>query len=520
MRNIIFNIRTLTIGIIACGTMTACTKDFLDRNPPDSVSTEIFWASEADTRSALAGVYTRLQQNFLGYERIYLDGLSDNAWLWDNTNQAQMANMTTGSLSATTGGALNNMYSSPFRAIASCNYFLDNVDKAPVSDALKTSYKAQVRFIRALSYFDLVQGWGGVPIYDKFPATLTEANIPKSTKEQVYTFINTDLDFAIANLPDEKYNGYAVRGSAQGLKARVLITQQNWPEATTLCQQIMTGAAGKFALSNNYAALFTTAGQNNTAVNTEIMFSTQYLGPSIPQRTSPGAGGMDIELGWFSLMQPYQDLVNAYEMRDGKSITESPLYNPATPYANRDPRMDISIKIPGETWVNPTNNTPWTGSYTSFTGFLVQKYVDLSRAPFTNATATQTDQNYIHLRYADILLMFAEAKNEVSGPDESVYNAIDAVRGRTGIAMPPTDRVKYNTRESLRDYIRHERRVEFAFEGQRYNDLKRWNIAHIKLPTLTTPANIPLRFATFNYLLPFQQSELDNNPQLVQNDGY
>ncbi|MCG2615304.1 RagB/SusD family nutrient uptake outer membrane protein [Terrimonas sp. NA20] len=520
MRNIVYNIRTVTIGIMVCGTMTACTKGFLDRNPPDAVSTEIFWASEADTRSALAGVYTRLQQNFLGYERVYLDGLSDNAWLWDNTNQAQMANMTTGSISATTGGALNNLYSSPFRAIASCNYFLDNIDKAPVTDALKNSYRAQVRFIRALCYFDLVQGWGGVPIYDRFPATLTEANIAKSTKEQVYTFINADLDFAIANLPDEKYNGYAVRGSAQGLKARVLVTMQSWPEAAALCQQIMTGAAGKFALSTNYAALFTTAGQNNAAVNTEIMFSTQYLGPSIPQRTSPGAGGMDIELGWFSLMQPYQDLVNAYEMTDGKSITESPLYNPAQPYANRDPRMDISIKVPGETWVNPSTSVAWTGSYSSFTGFLVQKYVDLSRAPFTNATATLTDQDYIHIRYADILLMFAEAKNEVSGPDESVYNAIDAVRGRTGIAMPATDRVKYNTKELLRDYIRHERRVEFAFEGQRYNDLKRWNIAHIKLPTLVTPANIPLKFSTTNYLLPFQQSELDNNPQLRQNDGY
>jgi hypothetical protein len=500
--------------------MTACTKNFLDRNPPDAVSTDIFWASESDTRSALAGVYTRLQQNFLGYERVYLDGLSDNAWLWDNTNQAQMANMTTGSISATTGGALNNLYSSPFRAIASCNYFLDNIGKAPVSDALKNSYRAQVRFIRALCYFDLVQGWGGVPIYDRFPATLTEANIAKSTKEQVYSFINADLDFAITNLPDEKYNGYAVKGSAQGLKARVLVTTQSWPEAATLCQQIMTGATGKFALSNNYASLFTTAGQNNAAVNAEIMFSTQYLGPSIPQRTSPGAGGMDIELGWFSLMQPYLDLVNAYEMRDGKPITESPLYNPALPYANRDPRMDISIKVPGETWVNPSTSVAWTGSYASFTGFLVQKYVDLSRAPFTNATATLTDQDYIHLRYADILLMFAEAKNEVSGPDESVYNAIDAVRGRTGIAMPPTDRVKYNTKELLRDYIRHERRVEFAFEGQRYNDLKRWNIAHIKLPTLVTPANIPLKFATINYLLPFQQSELDNNPQLAQNDGY
>ena len=496
----------------------SCSKNNLDKTPPDSVSTDVFWSTEAEVNSAVAGVYTRLQQNFLGYERVYLDGLSDNAFLWDNTNQPNFVLMTTGSLSASLSGALGNIYSSPYRAIASCNYFLDNVDKAPMTEAKKNVAKAEVRFIRALCYFDLVQGYGGVVVYRKFPSTLQDANIAKSSKEQVYAFIEEDLDFAIANLPDDKYNGHAVKGSAQGLKARVLVTQQKWPEAVALTQQIMTG--GKFGLSNNFAALFRTAGQTQAAVNTEIMFSTQYLATTNPQRTSPGAAGMDIELGWYSLMQPYQNLIDAYEMTDGLPITESPLYNPAMPYANRDPRLDLTVKLPNETWRNPNTNVIWNGSYTSFTGYLVEKYVDLTKAPFTTATAPATDQDFIHLRYADILLMFAEAKNEVSGPDASVYAAINLVRGRTGINMPPVDQAKYNTKEKLRDYIRHERRVEFAFEGQRYNDLKRWNIAHIELPKLSTPAGKPLVFTTNNYLLPFLQSELDNNPNLVQNPGY
>jgi starch-binding outer membrane protein, SusD/RagB family len=428
-----------------------------------------------------------------------------------------MTNMTTGSISAGLGGALPNMYSTPYRAIASCNYFLDNIDKAPLTDAKKNGYKAEVRFIRALSYFDLVQSFGGVVIYKNFPEKLEDAKIAKSTKEQVYAFIEEDLDFAIANLPDEKYNGHAVKGSAQGIKARVLITEQKWADAVTILQQIMT--ANKFSLSNNYAALFRTAGQTTAAVNTEIMFSTQYLAPTNPQRISPGAAGMDIELGWWSLMQPYQDLANEYEMTDGKMITESPLYNPATPYVNRDPRMDLTLRLPGEVWKNAAG-TPWTQSYATNTGFLMEKYVDLSRAPFTAATATQTDQDYIHLRYADVLLMYAEAKNEVSGPDATVYAAINQVRARSGINMPPVDQAKYDTKDKLREYIRHERRVEFALEGQRYNDLKRWNIAHIKLPTLKTPAGTPLVFLTKNYVLPFPQSELDNNPFLIQNPDY
>jgi len=503
--------------VVLLGVMS-CSKDNLDKTPPDSVSTDIFWASEAEVNSALAGVYTRLQQNFLGYERVYLDGLTDNAFLWDNTNQPNFSLMTTGSLSASLGGAINNIYSSPYRAIASCNYFLDNIDKAPMSEAKKNVAKAEARFIRALCYFDLVQAYGGVVVYRNFPPTLESAKKAKSTSEEVYALIEEDLDFAIANLPDDKYNGHAVKGSALGMKGRVLITEKKWANAVTVLEQVISGK--KFALSNNYTALFRTAGQATAAVNTEIMFSTQYLATTNPQRTSPGAAGMDIELGWYSLMQPYQDMVNDYEMTDGKPITESPLYNSATPYANRDPRLDYSVKLPGEVWKNPNTNVVWGGSYNSFTGFLVEKYVDLTRAPFTTATANQTDQDYIHLRYADILLMYAEAKNEVSGPDASVYDAIDQVRQRPTVNMPKTDQAKYNTKEKLRDYIRHERRVEFAFEGQRYNDLKRWNIAHIKLPTLSTPAGKPLVFTTNNYVLPFSQTELDNNPLLVQNTGY
>jgi hypothetical protein len=308
-----------------------------------------------------------------------------------------------------------------------------------------------------------------------------------------------------------------VRGSAQALKARVLITQEKWAEAVPLLQQIMT--SGKFALSNNYAGLFLRGGQSSAAVNTEIIFSTQYLAPANVQRTSPIGSGMNIEIGWWSLLQPYKDLADEYEMKDGKPASESPLYDPANPYANRDPRLDLSMKLPGEKWMN-TSGVEWTGSYVSATGFLMEKYVDLAQAPFTANTAALTDQDYIHLRYADVLLMYAEAKNEVSGPDATVYSALNLVRGRTGINMPAVDQAKYNTKEKLRDYIRHERRVELALEGQRYFDIKRWMIAHIKLPTMKHPSGAPLVFEMKHYQLPFPQSEIDNNPQLVQNDNY
>ena len=496
----------------------SCEKDFLERNPLDTVSNEIFWQTEEDVEIALAGVYSKLQENFLGYERVYLDGLSDNAFLDPGvSNQANLSDMSTGNISASLGGAIPNMYNTPYEIIVACNYFLENIDKAPVTEELATKYKAEVRFIRALSYFDLVQFFGGVVIYDDFPETLEEIKIPKSTKEEVYNFIEKDLNFAIENLPQEKFNGHAVKGSAQALMGRVLITQEKWEMALEPLNNLIS--SGVFELANDYQGLFLTEGQADPNINKEIIFSTQYLAPNDVHRVDPGAGGLDIELGWFSLMQPYEDLVDAYEMRDGKMPENSDLYDPENPYSNRDPRLDFSVKLPEEEWRNDEGEV-WEGSYEPYTGFLTEKYVDLSRAPFSSSTANLTDQDYIHLRYADVLLMYAEAKNEVSGPDESIFDALDEIRAREGVDMPPVNRAQFQDQETLRDYIRRERRVEMALEGQRYNDLKRWNIAHIKLPTLENPQGRPLVFEEHHYLLPFTTSELDNNPELEQNPGY
>ena len=509
------NIIALALTILA----SSCQKSLLDKDPLDSTSAATYWRNESDVQGGLTGVYSRLKANFLGYERIYLDGLSDNAFLYDNTNQANFSGLTTGSITPMTGGALNNMYNSPYALVAQCNFFLDNVGRAPLTDAQLNPYRAEARFLRALAYFDLVQTFGGVVVYTTAPKTLESSRIAKSSEAQVYEVIINDLDFAIANLPDTRYSGKAVKGSAQGLKARVLLTQEKFAEAAALCKEIIDG--GKFGLSNNYASLFKTSGQVNASVNTEIMFATQYLAVTSPQRTSPGAAGMDIELGWWSLLQPYQDLANAYECTDGKPITTSPLYNAATPYNNRDPRMDMTLKLPTETWRNPVTNVPWTAFQTpSFTGYLMEKYVDLSRAPFTVATAVNTDQDYIHLRFADILLMYAEAVNEATGPSAAAYDALDRVRARATVNMPAVDRAAYNSKETLRNFIRNERRVELALEGQRFNDLKRWKIAHIKLPTLKTPNGTSLIFNMNNYKYPFAQRERENNPLLEQNDGY
>jgi hypothetical protein len=126
----------------------------------------------------------------------------------------------------------------------------------------------------------------------------------------------------------------------------------------------------------------------------------------------------------------------------------------------------------------------------------------------------------VHLRYADVLLMYAEAQNEAGGPDASVYDALDQVRARADVNMPPVDRGKYNSQALLREYIRNERRVELACEGHRYFDLKRWRIAEEKLDGFEVPGGGTMVFRPENYLLPFPQKETDRNTELKQNDGY
>jgi hypothetical protein len=495
----------------------SCNEDILDKNPLDSLSSQDFWTSKADVETALAGVYSRLQSSFLGYERIYYDGLSDDAWADPtNVNQSNIANMTTGGISPALTGAISNMYNAPYVAIASCNFFLDNVNKAPLTEAELDVYKAEVRFIRALCYFDLVRLFGDVIIYRNYFKTLDDAKVAKSAKADVYAFIEEDLNFAISKLPDTKYTAHAVKGSAQGLLGRVLLTQKKWDVAATMLKQVMDG--GNFQLSDNYRELFTPAGQAKANVNREIIFSTRYLAPNNVHRLSPSFAGMNIEFGWWLMLQPYKDLADAYQMTDGLAPGVSPL--DPTGYANRDPRLDLTMRLPGEVWQTPTG-TPWNDvTYVNPTGFRIEKYVDLSKIPFTNNTANSTDQDMIHLRYADILLMYAEAKNEDTGPDASVYDAINQVRARQGINMPAVDQGVYDTKEELRDFIRNERRVELALEGHRYFDIKRWEIAHIKLPTMKNAVGTQMVFEMRNYYLPFRQSELDNNTKLRQTDDY
>jgi starch-binding outer membrane protein, SusD/RagB family len=498
-KHILKVLKIVTIGIFALN-MVSCS-DFLDKNPLDQISSEAFWTTEKDADMALAGVYSRLYSYPFRHKDTEWDIMAGDV---DGNQSHAIVNIARGQIEPTSGGIVSGIYTACYQGIGSCNFFLANIDKAPLSTDKLNRYKAEVQFLRALFYFTLVDAYGGVPLYTA-PVTIDEAKVAKSTKEQVVQQVISDLDFAIANLPNNAYaDGHAVKGSALALKARVLLYDSKWNEAATAANQIITD--GKFSLYNDFRKLFLASGKSN---NPEIIFSTRHRAPDVTT-------DVDVRWAWHGVVNPRKELVDAYECTDGLPITSSPLYNPGNWRLNRDPRLLLTIKAFEDSVVNSAGKTMgFQYNAVSGTGFNPVKYCNWDVLPIDYSTISE--QDWIILRFADVLLMYAEAQNEAVGPDASVYTAVNRVRARVNMPALPAGL----TKDQMRVRIRNERRVELALEGVRWGDIKRWKTAETYIPTLVDPGGARRVFvAPKHYLLPFPQSERDINPNLEQNSGY
>lgn len=484
----------------------SCEEEFLDKNPLTEISSQTFWNTQNDADMALAGCYARLNKSTFNFEsKMSLDVLAGDA----SNGSGNALNMALGNFEATSGGLISSVYNDCYQGIASCNFFLANIDRTVISESTLQIYKAEVRFLRALFYFTLADYYGGVPLYTEPFENIEDAKVAQSSKADVIAQVISDLDFAIAQLPNMDYSstGHAVKGSALALKSRVLLYQEDWIGAAEAAEQVVTD--GQFSLSNDFQNMFLVYGQD---ANPEIMFSTRYLNPD-------NSSQQDIRIEWHGVWNPREELRDAFECTDGLPITESPLYDPANYKLNRDPRLeftlkpfdDPAIKASGE-MVSYAYNNP------SVTGYMPTKGADVEALPVDYATRSEHD--WILLRYAEVLLNFAEATNEISGPTAAVYDAVDAVRGRTGIDMPGLPAGL--TKDEMRSRIWNERRVEFAMEGLRYSDIRRWKLAETYINSLVEPnSGTPRVFnPAKHYVWPFPQSEIDVNPNLQQNPGY
>lgn len=496
MKKIIFSISVAVFTLI----FSSCEKNFLDKYPTDQISSDQFWKSEKDVDLGLAGVYNvMLNRASMNHRRYTWDGLSDIGYGYND--------FTLGIIEPTSGNLVSSIWAENYAGISRCNIFLANCGNVKGIDAKITRYKGEVLFLRASFYFTLTEFYGGVPLYTE-PPTIENGNIKQSTKEQVVTQILADLDAAIASLPDDPYTGHAVKGSALALKAKVLMHNQKWAEAAATAKQVIS--SGKFSLYNNYRNIFLNTGQDN---NPEIMFSVKYLLPNNGNAATNAAP--EQVLAHVHELSPIQEFVDAFECTDGLPINQSTLYDSKNPLKNRDPRLLYTIidragyKVKGD----PIGQT----GQTWFTDYSVEKAVDWKFMPCSWALVD--DQDYVLIRYAEVLLIYAECQNEATGPDQSVYDAVNGVRARPTVGMPPLPAGL--DKAGMREKIRHERAVELGMEGLRYWDIKRWKTAETVLPKIKNPTGQSRVFnPAKHYLFPIPQSELDRNPQLVQNPGY
>lgn len=491
----IFSLRTLSLGISALVmlTVTSCS-DFLEKSPTTKLSSQTFWRTQSDADLALAGVYSTLRSTPIGNSRLaVLDALTDNGWSQYNGDDGKIQEIANGIITSQTGGVIQQMWNDNYKAIAHCNIFLKNIDNVSMPGDTKETYKGEVRFLRAQYYFMLTQFFGDVPLVLE-PLTVETMKVSRSPYDQVLKVIYDDLDFAIANLPDVLYNGHAVRTSALALKARILLFNGDFEAAANLAKQVID--KGIYGIYNKdeyaYLKLFSCDGEQKN--NPEIIFSVRYLRPNI-------TSDIQTRIGLFTAVSPLDNFMDEFEEGDlrKKLIFMDAVENTWWPAGEAlgTPSFESNL------WQSPT-------------GYGIRKWSPIS----WDLVNSNHDPHIPLMRYAEVLLNYAEAKNEVSGPDQSVYEAINLVRKRAKL-----DALSGLGKEEMRNAIRHERRIELCYEGQRWMDLKRWKTAGDIIP------KIPVNFKEPNgakriwkdtfYYWPVQQGELDKDPEnLKQTPGY
>ena len=519
----------------------------LDLSPRDRFSELTYWSTTGNVNLALNNVYSWLYpSNYV----LMNDGLSDNAYRrGDDVTLISSGNFTPDL------GRFRSEWNRYFTGMKAANLFLANIDKNQTLDEpTKERMKAEVRFTRAWFHFHLTKWWGDVPIVNKELSVEEAKTIPRSSKADVVKFILDELDGAIAVLPKkENYAaadlGRITKGAALALKARVLLYEGNrMQEVVTVCEEIMNnqGANGAYSLEGNYANLFSDEATNKR--NTESMLAIQYA--PIKRTWSEYFDLAPISEGARTNgLAPLQGLVDSYIMLNGKSIHETGSgYDENNPYANRDPRLAATIVFNGYNWKRPNGSeviiyikpgsTPTGGISTneykndgqgSPSGYYWRKYWD----PKYSTPGISSGLNLHLIRYADVLLMYAEAKESLGQFNSDVWDkTIKPVRQRAGFT--DADALNYPGATNIRNVIRNERRAEFAMEGLRIEDIRRWKIAETEMnswahgakygdPT-TDNGYIRVQSRTFDaakhYLWPIPPSERELNPNLTQNPNY
>jgi len=513
-----------------------------------------YWRNDQDAVDALSSCYQSIMASWDGgstadpgnspnYNQYFAsEALSDNAFNI-GTSYGGVGQIANGSFDNRTL-RIAYEWSDRYAGIRRCNKLLENVDKIKGSTAvLIARYKAEAKFIRAWSFFQLTNFYGDVPLVTTTLTISDAKSIKRTAKADVVAFVLKELTDIQADLPvtpGANDLGRINRATAIALRARVNLYQGNWVDVVADCEKLINSTAnGSFGLYNSYPGLFTVDAENSN----EIIWAIQMGGARLQSNQRlflpPTVGKLRAQL------VPTQALIDEYIMTNGKGINDAGSgYLENTPFVNRDPRLESTILHDASTVVDfdgvtqiiltkegsiPANNSV-TDLGASPTGYYFQKYYDRSSVAFNSGL------NLILLRYADVLLMYAEAKNELNQMNTTTWDAtIKPIRARAGFTLPSALNFDASLNQaSMRSVIRRERRAELAFEGLRIFDIKRWSLAEQVLNQPVKGIKVSSQFtrdangyriveqrtflAAKNYLWPVPQFELDQNANLLPNN--
>lgn len=474
--------------LLATALLGSCSEGFLDLKPISTATSDNFYKTADDFKNALNGGYAGLQSA----------GLVGNSYVFGEITSDNTVPVASGSVTdqdefdrfyiKTTNPFIAGRWNDGYSVIARYNTILDKIGGVAMDETLKNRYIAETKFLRAVVYFSLVQTFGDIPLILKPVATPDEGYaFGRTPKADVYAQIEKDLTEAEAILPvtyPAADIGRATKGAAKAFLGKVYLTQKKFAPAASKLKEVIDSDI--YALLPSYADVFKVANKNNK----ESVFDVQYKsggageGNAWPNAFAPqNSGNAVIAFGGDGNNQPTLDIINAYE--------------------SGDLRKDVSV----------------ASSYTNAAGQIIpdrfiKKYYDVPVAKNDNGN------NIPLIRYADVLLMYAEALNEAgyqSGGE--AFTTLNLVRTRAGLAAKTA--ANTSTQEAFRLVIEQERRVELAFEGHRWFDLVRTGRAITVLNSKKEQIRLVSDLTENNLVFPIPQSQIDiNKEKIQQNTGY
>lgn len=544
--------KILGISLIALSTLGGCTEDFLTVTPNDQLSEATFWRNQGDVEMALASCYHR----FESYMNIaFMDTGTDNGYDKFNFWYKRLANA---GLSASTNPSTikgnwvcwHSHIWSLYKKIRVYNTFLEKVPEVEMDEKMKKQYIAEVRFLRAYDYFWKVSLFGDMPLVTKVLAT-DEVNTPRTPKAEIEAFILSELAAVAPDLPE--YNtidskGHITRGAAYALKARLELYMGRYEDAQASAKKVID--MNCFELYPDYEEMFYETSEGS---NKEYILSVKHDAVNHPQRLTqmlppPSGGG-------YSSIEPTYDFMMAYQTADGKYIDDPTSgFDEDKPFENRDPRLGYTMLYPGCTYrgkiFNPldavVDGEPnidhfQTSKKNSCVGGMTMiKFVHEVDPSMVN----NYDADLVVIRLAEMYITFAECALKTGKDKALALQYINAIRARSN--MPAASVLD----ERL---VKYERRIELAFEGLRYFDIKRWDMGKevfdqkqiygLRRGTIDADGNVTWKgdkndkptaktegsFYKYElrkfvperkYLAPIPQTELDRNPEMTQNEGY